>query len=83
VQREIRGVLFDGDPCPTCAKPWPVMVGSQKVGQVTTGIWSPRLKRNIGLSLIERGFWEPGQRVEVLTADGLVRPGELSALPFA
>jgi dimethylsulfoniopropionate demethylase len=83
VQREIRGVLFDGGPCPTCAKPWPVMVGARKVGQVTTGIWSPRLERNIGLSLIERGFWEPGQRVEVLTVDGLVRPGELSALPFA
>jgi len=30
------------------------MVGKRKVGQVTSGISSPRLKTNIGLSLIDR-----------------------------
>lgn len=83
VGRQIRGVLFDGGPCPTCAKPWPVMAGSRKIGQITTGIWSPRLKRNVGLSLIDRAFWDPGQPVEVLSVDGQTRPGEVSVLPFA
>jgi len=83
VGRQIRGVLFDGGPCPTCAAPWPVHVGDRQVGQITSAIWSPRLKRNVGLSLIDRAFWEPGQSVLVACADGSRRDGEVSALPFA
>ena len=82
VRRVIRGVLFDGDPCPTCATPWPVMAEGQQIGQLTSAIWSPRLKRNVGLSLIDRAFWNAGQQVTVLSADGQSRSGEVSALPF-
>lgn len=81
--RQIRGVLFDGGPCPTCAAPWPVRVDDKQVGQVTSAIWSPRLKRNVGLSLIDRAYWDPGQAVTVQSADGALRSGEVSALPFA
>lgn len=83
VPRQIRGVLFDGEPCPTCAEPWPVFVGSTQVGQMTSAIWSPRLKQNIGLCLIEREFWSAGQKVDVRPPDGTTRPGEVSELPFA
>ena len=82
VARQIRGVLFDGGPCPTCAEPWPVHVGEDKVGQITSAIWSPRLKRNVGLSLIDRAYWDAGQAVEVVCIDGSRRGGEVSALPF-
>jgi dimethylsulfoniopropionate demethylase len=81
--REIRGVLFGGGPCPTCSAPWPVMAGARRIGQVTSAIWSPRLESNVGLSLIERGFQEPGQAVSVQSQDGKTRNGEISALPFA
>jgi len=83
VARQIRGVLFDGGPGPVCAAPWPVMAEGRRIGQVTSAAWSPRLRRNVGLSLIERGFWEPGQPVTVESRDGACRPGEISALPFA
>jgi dimethylsulfoniopropionate demethylase len=83
VKREIRGVLFDGAPCPTCSKPWPVMIGDRQVGQVTSAIWSPRLKRNIGQSMIDAGYWDAGQIIEVHSQDGAVRSGEVSNLPFA
>lgn len=83
LSRQIRGVLFDGGPCPTCAAPWPVHVGDKQVGQVTSAIWSPRLKRNVGLSLINRAFWDAGQQVTVHSADGAIRSGEVSGLPFA
>ena len=46
-------------------------------------IWSPRLKRNVGLSLIKWEYWDAGQPVEVTFADGSVRGGEVSGLPFA
>ena len=83
VTRKIRGVAFDGGPCPTCSKPWPVMVEGRQVGQITSAIWSPRLKRNVGQSMSDRGFWEAGQTVTVHSQDGMVRSGEVSLLPFA
>ena len=81
--RKIRGVLFGGDPCPTCTEPWPVDGEGRQVGRVTSAIWSPRLKRNVGLSLIDRGFWDAGQPVTVECPDGLARKGEISTLPIA
>ena len=83
VLREIRGVAFDGGPCPTCSKPWPVMAGDMPVGQVTSAIWSPRLKRNVGQAMIARDYWNAGQPVMVLSQDGMTRSGEISDLPFA
>lgn len=83
VAREIRGVVFDGPPCPTCSKPWPVMVADRQVGQITSAIWSPRLERNIGHSLIDRGFWDVGQTVTVHMQNGTVANGHVSALPIA
>jgi dimethylsulfoniopropionate demethylase len=58
------------------------MVGTQKIGQITSGIWSPRLKMNVGLSLIERDFWSIGQPLEILTPDGKTRPGKITAFPI-
>jgi len=82
VKKKIRGVTFDGDKCPTCSMPWPVMVGDEKIGQITSAIWSPRLKKNVGLSLIDRNYWLPKQSVEVHSQDNKIRLGEISSLPF-
>ncbi len=83
VAREIRGVAFGGGPCPTCSKPWPVMVDDREVGRITSAIWSPRLKRNVGQGMIARAYWHAGLPVKVHSQDGLVRTGEISDLPFA
>ncbi len=84
--REMRGVLFDGGSCPPCGKPWPVHAGDAQgpqIGRITSAAWSPRLQRNVGLSMIEKAYWNPGQTVTVCSADGLHRPGMVCALPFA
>ena len=84
-EREIRGVMFDGGPCPPCGKPWPVHadnVQGLQIGRITSAAWSPRLNRNVGLSMIDRPFWTSGQKVAVCSADGMVRPGVICALPF-
>ena len=85
ITKQIRAILFDGSPCPTCSKPWPVMAGDNKdikIGEVTSGIYSPRLEKNIGLSMIDRDYWSSGQKVTVQCADGLVREGVVSTLPL-
>ena len=83
VQRQIRGVLFDGDPCPTCSQPWPVLSEGEKIGQITSAIWSPRLKRNVGLSLIDQVCLQFGRAISVHSSDDQIRDGEISQLPFA
>lgn len=85
VRRRIRGVLFDGEPCPPCAKPWPVLadgLSGPEIGRITSAAYSPRLQQNVGLSMIDRDNWEPGQKVTVLSVDGRRRPGRVTALPF-
>lgn len=83
ISRQIRGVLFDGADCPTCAVPWPVRVKDVQVGQITSAARSPRLKQNVGLSLIDKNYWEAGQSVCVECVDGTTRDGVVCSLPFA
>ncbi len=82
VSRQIRGVIFEGTACPVCAVPWPVMADNKQVGQITSAIWSPGLKRNIGLSLVDRGYWSAGNSVTVQCSDNENRVGVISLLPF-
>ena len=82
VQREIRGVRFDGGRAPVCAKPWPVFAGDTQVGQITSAAWSPRLEANVGFSMIARDAWDVGCAVRVEREDGVTCSGVISALPF-
>ena len=51
--RMIRGVGPVISPCPSCHVPWPVHEVRTRSHQITSAAWSPRLKANIGLSLID------------------------------
>jgi len=80
--RKIHGVLFGGPPCPICSIPWSVKHHDTIIGQITSGIYSPRLERNIGVALITKGYWTIGLKVSVTLPNGQKRRGELSNLPF-
>ena len=82
VKQKIKGIIFDGDPCPTCSVPWPVTVGEKQVGAITSAIWSPRFKSNIGLSMINHKFWGQGQPVNVHVPNKAVYNGKISDTPF-
>ena len=80
--RQIRGIIFDGSPCPTCTSLWSVMVGHREVGKITSAIWSPRLKANVGVSLIDAEFCSAGQKVTVISQDQQQRAGEITNFPL-
>tara|TARA_B100000686_G_scaffold71015_1_gene76773 strand:- start:59 stop:1177 length:1119 start_codon:yes stop_codon:yes gene_type:complete len=83
ISKKIRGIVFDGDPCPPCSKPFPVLSNDKvKIGQITSGIYSPRLKRNVGLSMILRDYWSIGSEVLVTTNDTITRKGIITELPI-
>ncbi len=44
---------------------YPVYIGEERIGEITTGTQSPTLKKNIGLALIKSEYAKIGQTVEV------------------
>jgi dimethylsulfoniopropionate demethylase len=83
ISRDMRGILYGDSPCATVAIPLPVMAGPEQIGLITSGIWSPRLKRNVGLSMIRRDHWDAGTSVMVRLSDDTSVSGEVSLLPFS
>jgi len=78
--RQIRGIRFDGDKCPLCASTWPLTVDNVEAGHISTAIWSPRLKCNVSLGMLESDYWNQGQLVEVHCSDGTCRSGQVVLL---
>ena len=81
-QRMIRGVIFDGKPCPPCQYPWSLTVDGRQAGYVTTAIWSPRFERNVALAMLNGGFWDAGIEVCVDIANDTRRRGLVTSLPM-
>ena len=80
--KRIRGLLFDGDPCPPCQHPWPVRVDGREAGYVTSAIWSPRFEQNVALGMLKQGSWEAGTEVSVISEEGTERKGRVVDLPM-
>ena len=63
VKQKIRGIIFDGDRCSGIGQPLKVLSKDDKIiGQITSGIYSPKIKKNIGLSMILKNYWEIGEK---------------------
>jgi dimethylsulfoniopropionate demethylase len=83
IKQKMMGIIFDGDPCPATGQPLKVLSkDNKKIGQITSGIFSPRIKKNIGLSMILKEYWNVGENVFVQTLDGGKRNGTITSLPF-
>ena len=83
IEKKIMGVIFEGNSNISCSNPFPVYSKSNKnIGQITSAVYSPRLEKNIGLAMILKDFWIPGEEVFVRIADSLERKGLISSLPF-
>ena len=83
VEKKLKGITFDGSPTPPCSIPFPVYSKNRfQIGNITSGIYSPFLKTNIGLSMVDRDYWNDGQDVIVLTPDNIERKGKVCSLPF-
>jgi dimethylsulfoniopropionate demethylase len=79
----MRGIIFDGAPCAATGQPLKIFSKDNKrIGQITSGIFSPRIKKNIGLSMILKDYWDVGNEVFIETLDGEKRNGTITSLPF-
>tara|TARA_B100000029_G_scaffold352125_1_gene344634 strand:+ start:343 stop:1485 length:1143 start_codon:yes stop_codon:yes gene_type:complete len=83
IKQKIRGIIFEGEPYSPNGKLLNVFSEkNNKIGQITSGIYSPSLKKNIGLSMILKDYWDIGQNVVVETMDKRKIKGVITTLPF-
>ena len=48
---------------------YPVLSRGQRVGEVTSGSFSPTLKRNLGMAYVSAALSEPGTEIEIVVRD--------------
>ncbi|WP_299653016.1 dimethylsulfoniopropionate demethylase [uncultured Tateyamaria sp.] len=71
--QQIRPIAIHGDAVPTCDRPWPLLAGGKRVGQITSAAWSPDFKTNVAIGMVRMTHWDPGTDLEVDTLDGMRR----------
>src|SRR5208282_4188098 len=67
VKRRLAGVEIEGAPIEFNMTRWPVRKDGETVGQVTSAIYSPRLKENIGFAMLPVAHTAMGTRLEIET----------------
>ena len=79
VQQLFVGVEIAGDPL---AHPngqhWPVMIGDDTIGKITSAVYSPRLNKNIGLAMFQIDHTSVGTRGVAQTSYG---PLDITVVP--
>ncbi len=84
IKRQFVGYLIEGAPLATGNQhKLPVKNDEAHVGFVSASAWSPRVKSNIGIGLVETQFSEPGTKITIQTDTAVGDLGAVvSKLPF-
>ncbi len=82
VQRKLVGIVIEGPRIEFNMTKWPVSVGGQAVGRVTSAIYSPRLEKNIGYAMLPVAYAALGTRLTVTLPGGEPRPARVVEKPF-
>ena len=82
VKRKLVGVEIDGEPVEFNATKWPVRVGGELIGRVTSAIWSPRLKKNIGYAMVGAAHLANGTVLSVEVPGSGARRATVVPKPF-
>jgi aminomethyltransferase len=71
VNRKQVGIEIDGEPLTSANNEfWPIIVGCEQVGTVTSAIYSPRLQANIALAIVSIDYSMEGTEAEIVTPFG-------------
>lgn len=79
--QRLCGLMIDGQAVPHQRDPWPVLVSSNKVGEVTSAVWSPRLNTNVAMGMLAIDHTTPATSVTVEAIDG-TRTARVVEMPF-
>ena len=67
IKRKQVGLKIDGEPlkAPNTTF-WPILKNAKQIGKVTSAVYSPRLKKNIALAMVDINFSDIGTELEIL-----------------
>jgi len=82
VRRRLVGVEIAGERIEFNAARWPVRDGGDVVGGVTSAIYSPRLKKNIGYAMLPVAHSALGTRLTIEPPGSAARAATVVAMPF-
>ena len=84
IKRRIKGVIYKGPQLPTISRPLQVFDTDKKtiIGNLTSGAFSPHFKSNIGLGMINNGYWDNNKKILVNINDQEFREGLIKDLPL-
>ena len=82
VSRKLVGIEIAGDPVQFNTTKWPVSLNGKPVGRVTSAIWSPRLKKNLGYAMLPTAHSAHGSVVSVEVPEAGARRATVVPKPF-
>lgn len=82
VKRKLAGVEIDGAPLDLNLTRWPVARDGKRIGHVTSAVFSPRLKKNIGYAMLPVEHAALGAVLSVSVADSGERRARVVKKPF-
>jgi aminomethyltransferase len=82
VKRKLVGVEIAGAPVEFNPAKWPVRKGGQAVGHITSALYSPRLKKNIGYAMVPVEHAGLGTELSVEVPGAGTRQATVVAKPF-
>ena len=81
VDRKLVGIEIQGPRIEFNTTKWPVQADGKPVGRVTSAIYSPRLKKNIGYAMVPIRYAKAGTGLSVVHPDG-ARKATVVPMPF-
>ncbi|MBI4488442.1 MAG: glycine cleavage system protein T [Deltaproteobacteria bacterium] len=81
-KRKLVGVEISGEPVEFNMARWTVSRNDAPVGVITSAIYSPRLKKNIGYAMLPVEHAELGTQLTVMVPDSGDRPATVVRKPF-
>jgi len=82
VQRKLVGIEIAGDRLDMNMTKWPVKHGAAVIGHVTSAVFSPRLRKNIGYAFVPVAHAELGTPLSVVLPDRVERSARVVPRPF-
>ncbi|MBM3358185.1 MAG: glycine cleavage system protein T [Betaproteobacteria bacterium] len=82
VRRKLAGIEIEGGRIEFNTSKWPVRTGGETVGRVTSAIYSPRLKKNIGYAMLPLAHAALGTSLRVEIPGVGERKATVVSMPF-
>jgi aminomethyltransferase len=82
VDRKLVGVEIAGERIAFNPTKWPVSAAGRPAGHITSALYSPRLKKNIGYAMVPAAHAQPGTTLSVTIPEMGARAATVVAMPF-